>query len=127
MQNHSLITMRIRLIEEMPQRGGNHSPYLAHWIVDSRPPTVNTQVRTWNFPALVKYLTPLNGLYFSPYMSRRLTLRPAQRGEKQSDQWVKKQFNDIKSDNVKRKRHHEKHCVTAATISEPVGYCLTPI
>lgn len=35
-----------------------------------------TQVRTWNFPALVRYLTPLNGLYLSPNMSRRLTLRP---------------------------------------------------
>lgn len=47
--------------------------------------TFNTQVRTWNFPALVKYLTPLNGLYFSPYMSRRLTLRPVGRGGKQSE------------------------------------------
>lgn len=42
--------------------------------------TVFAQVRTWNFPALVKYLTPLNGLYFSPYISRRLTLRPVQGG-----------------------------------------------
>lgn len=42
------------------------------------------QVRTWNFPALVKYLTPLNGLYFSPYMSRRLTLRPVQRGKEKA-------------------------------------------
>lgn len=30
----------------------------------------------WNLPALVIYLTPLNGLYFSPYMSSLLTLRP---------------------------------------------------
>lgn len=33
-------------------------------------------MRTWNLPALVRYLTPLKGLYFSPYISRRLTLRP---------------------------------------------------
>lgn len=33
-------------------------------------------MRTWNLPALVRYLTPLKGLYFSPYMSRRLTFNP---------------------------------------------------
>ena len=33
-------------------------------------------MRTWNLPAFVMYLTPLNGLYFSPYISSRLTLRP---------------------------------------------------
>ena len=26
-------------------------------------------ILTWNLPALVIYFTPLNGLYFSPYMS----------------------------------------------------------
>lgn len=34
------------------------------------------QVLTWNFPAFVRYLTPLNGLYFSPYMSSRFTFSP---------------------------------------------------
>ena len=29
----------------------------------------HSYIRTWNFPALAIYLTPLNGLYFSPYMS----------------------------------------------------------
>lgn len=55
-----------------------------------------TQVRTWNFPALVKYLTPLKGLYFSPYMSRRLTFRPVGSGERHSDQRLKiHQLNTI--------------------------------
>lgn len=35
-------------------------------------------VRTWNFPALVMYLMPLKGLYFSPYMSSRFTFRPVE-------------------------------------------------
>ena len=33
-------------------------------------------ILTWNLPALVRYLTPLNGLYFSPYMSSLFTLSP---------------------------------------------------
>lgn len=33
-------------------------------------------VRTWNLPALVMYLMPLNGLYFSPYISNRFTFSP---------------------------------------------------
>lgn len=33
-------------------------------------------VLTWNFPALVMYLTPLKGLYASPCMSNRLTFSP---------------------------------------------------
>lgn len=57
--------------------------------LDCWPLMVFTQVRTWNFPALVTYLTPLNGLYFSPNMSRRLTFRPVQREEKQSEHWLK--------------------------------------
>ena len=31
---------------------------------------------TWNRPALVIYFTPLNGLYFSPNKSSRLTFMP---------------------------------------------------
>ncbi|KFM71139.1 hypothetical protein X975_11039, partial [Stegodyphus mimosarum] len=33
-------------------------------------------ILTWNLPALVTYFTPLKGLYFSPYISRRLTFKP---------------------------------------------------
>ena len=33
-------------------------------------------IRTWNLPALVRYFTPLKGLYFSPYMSSRFTFKP---------------------------------------------------
>jgi hypothetical protein len=33
-------------------------------------------ILTWNLPAFVTYLTPLKGLYFSPYMSSRLTFNP---------------------------------------------------
>lgn len=36
----------------------------------------SSHVLTWNFPAFVTYLTPLNGLYFSPYMSKRFTFKP---------------------------------------------------
>lgn len=35
-------------------------------------------VRTWNLPALVMYLMPLKGLYFSPYMSSRFTFSPVE-------------------------------------------------
>lgn len=38
-------------------------------------------VRTWNLPALVMYLMPLKGLYFSPYMSSRFTFRPGDKGK----------------------------------------------
>ena len=37
---------------------------------------LTSHVLTWNFPAFVTYLTPLNGLYFSPYMSKRFTFKP---------------------------------------------------
>ncbi len=40
------------------------------------PASSTRHVRTWNLPAFVMYLTPLKGLYVSPYMSRRLTLSP---------------------------------------------------
>lgn len=43
--------------------------------------TSSLYVRTWNFPALVMYLMPLKGLYFSPYMSSRFTFSPV-RGHK---------------------------------------------
>ena len=33
-------------------------------------------MRIWNRPALVMYLTPLNGLYFSPYISNLFTFNP---------------------------------------------------
>ena len=32
-------------------------------------PDYRYHIRTWNLPAFVRYFTPLNGLYFSPYMS----------------------------------------------------------
>jgi len=38
--------------------------------------TITDYILTWNRPALVIYLTPLNGLYFSPNKSKRLTFRP---------------------------------------------------
>lgn len=33
-------------------------------------------IRIWKRPAFVTYFTPLNGLYFSPYISKRFTLSP---------------------------------------------------
>lgn len=46
------------------------------WSVTLR--VLSPYVRTWNFPALVMYLMPLKGLYFSPYMSSRFTFSPVE-------------------------------------------------
>lgn len=46
------------------------------WSVTGRASSL--YVRTWNFPALVMYLMPLKGLYFSPYMSSRFTFSPVE-------------------------------------------------
>lgn len=97
MQNGSLITMRVCKNCRTADSAGWLLCPLFFWHIGFL--IVIAQVRTWNFPALVKYLTPLNGLYFSPYMSRRLTLRPVQRGEKQSEQPLKMPIDDINSDN----------------------------
>jgi len=43
------------------------------WVLPLDP---TLHVLNWYRPALVVYLTPLNGLYFSQVMSRRLTLTP---------------------------------------------------
>ena len=48
----------------------NHTKYTRN--VDK----TENYILTWNLPALVRYLTPLNGLYFSPYMSSLFTLSP---------------------------------------------------
>merc|ERR1719290_482046 len=37
---------------------------------------MTNHILTWNLPAFVIYLTPLKGLYFSPYISSLLTLSP---------------------------------------------------
>lgn len=73
---------------------------MAHCFDNLWPVTVLTQVRTWNFPALARYLTPLNGLYFSPYMSRRLTLRPVQRGEKRREGLPTKSTIELKVNTI---------------------------
>lgn len=77
MQNSSFHTMRMYKIHSEVDSLWRSLCLLFGTLNSS---TVFAQVRTWNFPALVKYLTPLNGLYFSPYISRRLTLRPVQGG-----------------------------------------------
>lgn len=75
----SILQGCIRQVVKWTPCAGNDALFLAHGILNG----LFFQVRTWNFPAFVKYLTPLNGLYFSPCMSRRLTLRPLQRGERE--------------------------------------------
>ena len=48
----------------------NHNKYV------DKTANSHNYILTWNLPALVRYLTPLNGLYFSPYMSSLFTLSP---------------------------------------------------
>lgn len=87
MNNSELVGYR-RLIEQDGHSGlvdRNLPLYLAHFglLAVVTPASQSTpHVLTWNLPALVRYLTPLKGLYFSPYMSSRLTFSPAaQRGQ----------------------------------------------
>ena len=52
----------------------NHTKYIRN--VNKTANICQNYILTWNLPALVRYLTPLNGLYFSPYMSSLFTLSP---------------------------------------------------
>lgn len=56
----------------------SHHPSVSWWLGPVLSRSGSLYVRTWNLPALVMYLMPLKGLYFSPYMSSRLTFSPVE-------------------------------------------------
>ena len=78
---HILFIFTIRYIFQINARHTVPSKIKQVSQIYTRNEDKNTQnllnyILTWNLPALVRYLTPLNGLYFSPYMSSLFTLSP---------------------------------------------------